>query len=316
MTDFTSRIEADPSLLAEGIEQAEERYVQSLKQSAKDLLGSCYMNGLVLYQAHLADINERIEEAGGIKRVDTALYGTMNYIKCKDKTNIYASEILIAPPVALALPEQPQPRIPGFMPTQEGFVQLSVGGQRDIRLGAIETNYEINSMKTFERHTLTDMLEGKYAPQVVAIREGVVTRNAFDEHVAVSGMIYQVRGRVWGAKLREEFAPDPNENPEAYAAWAAQQPIPKLDIAFQASTKPVEGRYSDVDGPEFDRYSHLATYFSDVEMVPIQMEGAEKMMRFNALLDALWQDKFGTALPQYGTQQLHDPMSQTKALTS
>ena len=126
--------------------------------------------------------------------------------------------------------------------------------------------------------------------------EAVVTGREGHKKKMASGHRYQVMGRLWGAKLREEFAPDPYKNPEAYAAWRAEQPIPRLDITFTATTQPVRSDYVEWE-PGLPFHDSQETYFSHTVMNRFSLEGAKKMMRFDGLLNMLWKLEFGSDMP-------------------
>lgn len=318
MTELSDATRVDPELVANGIDQLEERYISSQERNAEKFLANAYMNGLALYQAHLIDTQQKIADAGGIKRVYTAERDGINGIECRDKTRIWASDILILPSVPLELPDSlPTSRIMPERPTYETYVELSAGGIGELAIGAVESPYDINDRPLFDSSTITDLLDGKPAPTTVAIKEVVAATSGIDNSIAVSGLIYVVSGQVWKAKLREEFSPDPYENPGAYNAWAAQEPIPRLDIGFSATPAPHRGRYYSVSGATFDHYTPLKPYYDHAGMLRMSIEGAKKMLRFGALLDVLWQNRFGVNMPTRGSQQvLCSPILETPELTT
>lgn len=296
MTELGVGLTADSSLVTDSLEFVREEFLARQKTTAQSFLTACYVNGVELWQGQRQKVAQRIEEAGGIKKIKAGR-GSYNHVKCNDGVVISLSSILKAEAVPLPLPEG-TPTFDLLETTQDANLQLSFGGNIEVNaMGAFNTRYDLDTHDFIRPRDIEHILFGDYRPTQVGLTEMVVTRSSVNDNLAASGHRYQVMGRLWGAKLREEFAPDPYENPEAYAAWRAEKPLPRLDITFQATSQPVRSRYEQHE-PEFRAHDGLQTFYGDSVMgVSFTLEAAQKMIRMGGLLNMLWRLDHGMDMP-------------------
>jgi hypothetical protein len=309
VTEFDHPATVSIEVVQDSLEHIRKEYLLRQGQGAELLLTHCYANGLELWDSHRARINTDIEEAGGIAKIKTRGAGSnMNLVKCVNGNTLSLASILKAPSLPLLLPDN-SPTFDLLDTFQEASLQLSFGGLA-ANIHAFSTRYDLDGNDLLFKNDIEEILDGSRSPTQIGVSEVVTTHSRLDANQVASGNRYEVVGRIWGAKLRKEYAPDPHKDPEAYAAWRAEKPLPRLDIAFHATTTPVRSRFAPYE-PELPFHADVATYFSHVDMTSITLEGVQKMMRFGGLLNTLWRAEFGNNMP-VPTSNIFSP--ETKAL--
>lgn len=295
MTEIDSST-VDASLVTDGLEHIRDEYLGNQRSKVEAFLTACYVSGVELWESHRLRINEQITEAGGVARIHTHLTDYTNHVECKNGDDVYLSSILKTPPVPLALPDG-APTFSLLNTVQNAYLRLSFGGNLAPSIHAFSTHHDLDGARLLFSKDIESILSGEYRPTQIGISETVITGREGHKKKVASGHRYQVIGRLWGAKLREEFAPDPYKDPEAYAAWRAEEPIPQLDISFSATQEPVRSDYVKWE-PELPFHDKQSTYFSHSGGYSrFSLEGAQKVMRFGGLLNMLWKLEFGSDMP-------------------
>lgn len=299
MSEFQLKIEADPNLAHDSLSQARDEYVASLRGDVRHLLTALYIHGQFLFEAQRAQVITTAETFGGVKTIHEAGGFTdtpVNGIECKDGKVIHASEILSMPAVELPLPAA-APTWNVLPTTQRGFAQMSFGGG-ELGVNGLMRAYDIDTDEfRVPKKAIKHLLSGKYTPASITIKESVVTTPDSGRKATASVHSYELSGLEWGAKLREEFAPDPATDPAGYTAWLNSEPIPRLDITFAATRKPHTGKLNHAGIPENRNIPALYTYAGDGVASSLSVEGIERIFRFGGLMNMLWQREFGFDMP-------------------
>lgn len=293
MSRDNPNIRPPQELLSDSQEWTESQFLAEAKTRAEEALEKLYLHGVTIYETHRQKLLERIEREGGIAHYTSAgslLRGNLNGLICESGEFIGARDFLCMEPIEWEVDDEDSA---GFADQQLYQVRLSFGGN-GIGVEGYDAT-EVNDLTfAFGDDVFREIIEGTYRPCTVCVTEAVVSE--YGSRKSASGVQFQVAGRVWGAKLRPEYAPDPHKEPEAYAAWVRQKPIPQLDIGFAASPGPLRKDY--YYGPvNFGSVYRMKQYVSQTEYIPLEVEGAKKMLRFEQLFKVIWENEFGSTLP-------------------
>ena len=307
MPEVHSPVVVSNELVEDGIAHVKERFLSEYRNTAKTALAGALLNGLALWEAHRSRIAEDVAAHGGIERVNHVSLFTedgANSISCKDLTDVYASRIFQTPPLQVPL-DNKRPQLPHVPHEQTAFIRMAFGGAAGVRSHCGSYNMNFSPFLS-DKGSYEEMLDGSLSPQEITITEGVVTRYSEDEQVAISGLMYQVHGFVWGAKLRT--APDPILDPEAYSAWLHAAPVPQLELCF-AGSDIIRSHMSEASkhDPDFGEVGRLPVEFdtkSPGSHYNLSELGARKLERFTQLLAVLWRHEFGTEMPSVSDAQI------------
>jgi hypothetical protein len=297
MAEPDARLFVNNDLVRDGLAEARDSFIESRVDSVEAFLEASYLNGLELWRAHRTRVVADIDSHGGFGRVPRgAFLSEINSIVCSDGACIPIGDLFHAPLMPLVL-DPMRPTFNTVRTEQQGFARLSFGGVLGIR--ATEGAYNMTNKSLFSTD-VKPVLEGEIEPTQIAITEGVITRSCYDHEITLSGLMYTTIARPWGAKLRENFAPDPRKQPQQYAAWVASKPIPRLDLNFGASVEPIRRtrRYEmDYDRPDFGDDYNIPAHFQHTSIRRLDEVGMNKMLRYEELLKMLWKNEFGTDMP-------------------
>lgn len=312
MSESSSHLTVGNDLAINSLEQMRDEFLRRQSRDAKEFITGAYINGVVLWDAHIEAVREDIEAAGGIKRILTYDRDHTNAIKCKDKSVRLLSDILMDSQIELAMPEN-TPSFDLLDTTQHAWAQLTYGSNFTPSLGS---RYEIDGTPFMTTSDIEDIIEGDYRPTEIGLTEAVTTFSATENTYTSAGHRYLFSGLLWGAKLREEFAPDPYKQPEAYAFWMATEPTPRLDVSFSATVRPSQAGYKDYP-PEFSwKDDDMRAFYAPGTGTHLTVEGAEKMLRGAALVDMYWQQQFGGASMPMPNAGAFSRSPKTKELTA
>jgi len=298
MAELSAQLFVDNTLVKDGLAEARDSFIESRVDSVETFLEATYLNGLELWRAHRTRVVADIDSHGGLGRVPRGNFlSEINSIACEDGTFIPIGDLFHAPLVPLEL-DPMRPTFNTVRTEQQGFARLSFGGVLGIR--ATEGAYNMTNKSLFSTD-VKPVLDGEIEPTQIAVTEGVITRSCYDDEITLSGLMYTTIVRPWGAKLRENFAPDPVKQPQQYAAWVASKPIPRLDLNFGASVEPIRRtrRHAmDIyDHPDFGDDFSIPAHFQHMSMRKLDEVGMNKMLRYEELLKMLWKNEFGTDMP-------------------
>lgn len=292
--------EITPETMAQdGLEWALEETVAEKRTDVEEVLKGLYIHGMIMFGRHVELLQERVEEAGGVRKIsqsDASGYG-INRVHLNDDTFLGVSELLIPEPATTQLPDV---SVLGDKVEQKQVLQISFGGN-NIGVDGVSASKDPDSAY-LRPGALKHILKGKYIPTSVCIMEGVVTQRTSSRHddhqeAIVSGTVAQLVGRMWGAKLRPEFAPDPIKDPEGYADWANSDPVPQLSVAFGASDLLRDRHWRYAREISFGIAPKLESVVSDSHYSRLDTDGAKKLLRFEQLLARYYQHFMGEAMP-------------------
>ncbi len=234
-------------LLEESNQWAHEEAMRGMRDSLYDFMLGTYYKGFAIYQEHRRTTLERIEDAGGVKKIkyqadpisqDILGEHRQNRLVLKDGSVIPLRELVAIEPIESPL------ETPKGLPekaTRVHQVQLGFGGKA-IGMNA-EAIFEkdidhkfVEPGKPFERF----LGDPTYFPEDMGITERIVTDKHPDpddegfrwplaHQVSRS---YSLDGRIWRPSLDKDI-PDYRSDPLGYRAWALRGDA-KLELAFQA----------------------------------------------------------------------------------
>lgn len=228
-------------LIVEGQEWAYARFVETNHDAIETLLKSAFGGLLDIFEEQRKRTAQRIKANDGVKKFHYKNVYTpgevLNYIECSNGEHVYPSEFLITPVYQMDLPNADLP--PGA--SQAYRIDVLCGGGQ---FGNSEQVRDIDN-QTIADGAMERFFDPDYFPSDIGIMEYVTTTReqgeGWADHKNYSLNHYSVTARIWTAKLREEFAPDPFEGPVAYASWRDDPGVQVVDMLFSA-TFFLEGR--------------------------------------------------------------------------
>lgn len=284
-------------MLQDGLDWALEESVAEKEEHAEQVLKDFYIHGMMLFGRHVELLQERIEESGGIKQISErdALGRGKNHIHLCDGSYLTGSELFVPEPIVTELPDS---LIAGDVVGQKHILQVSFGGNG---IGIDGVTAPDSESIALADGTLKKVLKGKYIPSSVCVMEGITTTRhapSIDREVSVvSGTVAQLVGRMWGSKLRPEFAPDPIREPDAYARWVHEEPMPQLAVAFGASDLLRHKHWPYDREISFGIHPALESIISLNDEVTLDVAKAQKLIRFENLLSRYYHHFMGEAMP-------------------
>lgn len=277
-----------PEGLAEqGVVWARDRFIEKKGKEIEPYLKSSFVACLAIFQTHRKHLAELIEQEGGITKITLRDYlnNALNAIICESGKVIFSADILhtLVLSRSLTLPQEVHPGI-----KQRYEINIAYGGTN---IGINPEDWEIADRTVLEaRNPLRTFFNPDFFPQDISLEERVITWFEKDsKKILATRDSFSLSASIWNAKLREEFAPNPYFDPQAYRVWKDESPVRAVNMIFTAS-KP---------GPSTDGVydKEMFTYINRHGCINDPYEAMKKLKRFHELLQYSYQKVVGSELP-------------------
>jgi hypothetical protein len=265
-------------LIAEGERWARERFLADRGEEIFEGMRCHFESGMDLFQCHRARLAAVVEEEGGVQRVEHHVFDGSNFVECRSGKRIWAHELLNMEPIELPAPDLAA--VPDGT-RQTYAVRISFGGEGlGVMVEDAQDRYRVNSGFLQADDPLERFFAPDFQPTAFAVTETVST-GLDGDHQELT-LFYALTTRYWLAKLREEFAPNPFQDPEGYRRWAESAPIEMTDMRFWAT---------DVTRDEASGKLALEhrRYMSEYKRVEGGDRAALKFLRFEELLKLVYE---------------------------